>query len=380
MRTAIIGGGISGLTTALSLYRLGIDCKVYEKAPELKPVGAGIWMQPNALKVLDWLGVGAQVRANGTALYQVDISNQMLRPFRKTNNSITRDSAGNNIISIHRARLQNILAESLPPGMLETNKSYESHQLIGDSVSIKFTDGVTEADILLGADGIHSKVRASIFPDSTIRYSGQTCWRGVAAMQLPKEFTSTGREAWGKGVRFGFSQVSDNQVYWFGVVKAPQNQKDVSDNLKQKIVDLFPDFHPLVKEIIAKTDESVIIRSDLSDLIRLDHWSSDRVCLMGDAAHATTPNMGQGGGQGIEDAWYLSNLLAISGNHAEAFFRFEQLRRKKVDYIVNTSHQLGKMAHSFVGQSFLKLIMKITPERIMQKQMQKLFDVQEVFV
>ncbi len=372
MKVSIIGGGITGLSTAIAFGKCGIDCQVFEKTSTIKTVGAGIWMQPNALKVLDWMGVGDSVRNQGMTLLRPDLTNSKLAPFRKTKTDLSKDSDGSLIVAIHRARLQSILMETIPKGQVKLGKECRNLSKEGDRTVMQFNDGDESTDIVLGADGIHSLVRKQLFPDSSLRYSGQTSWRGVAKMSLPEEYKQKGLEAWGNRIRFGFSPISENEVYWFAVALAPEGDSDPKD-VKKRLLDTFNSFHPLVKEIIDQTE--TIIRSDIHDLRRLDNWHKGGVGLIGDAAHATTPNMGQGGCQGIEDAYYFATTLRNSPDAETAFRTFEEKRRKKVDYVVNNSWQFGQLAHSKWGQRLAITLIRLTPESVMQKQMKKLYEV-----
>ncbi len=378
MEIAIIGGGITGLTTALALQKLGFSCKVYEQAPQLNEVGAGIWMQPNAMKVLDWLGIGDEIRNAGMLLENAVITNQKLIPLRKPNTQFVTDKKGNKITSIHRAKLQDVLYNSLPNETVFLGHEYQGHTIENDKVNINFQNKTIQTNILLGADGVHSKVRNQLFPDATIRYSGQTCWRGISDIALPENLKAFGHEAWGSQIRFGFANVAENKVYWFAVVKAPKGQAGPS-NLKQHLLNSFEKFANPVPEIIRNTPDEKILHNDIIDLNRIDRWSKNRVCLLGDAAHATTPNMGQGACQGVEDAYYFSNILTQNSDYKKAFDQFEKERRKKVDYVVKTSWQFGKMAHSTIGQFFLKLAIKLTPEKTMITQMNELYSIKAHF-
>ena len=330
------------------------------------------------MKVLDWLGIGDKIRNAGMQLDSAVITNQNLVPFRKTNAQLVVND-GIKITSIHRAKLQSILYESLPENTVFLGHDFRSYSSDNLKVNIKFEQQNIEADILIAADGIHSKVRQQIFPNSTTRYSGQTCWRGISNMELPTQFKACGHEAWGKQIRFGFANIAKDKVYWFAVAKASEGQRDDRSNLKQSLLDRFNSFNEVVKTIIKNTSDEKIIRNDISDLQRIKTWSKDRVCLLGDAAHATTPNMGQGACQGVEDAYYFSNIFKRNSDYSKAFEQFEKERRKKVDYVVNTSWQFGKMAHSTIGQSFLKLAIKLTPEKTMIKQMNQLYTIKEQF-
>ena len=374
MKIAIIGGGITGLTTALVLIKKGLACNVYENADSLGEVGAGIWMQPNAMKILDYLEIGNQVRKSGMELNQVEITNQNLIPFIETDENLVTDSLNNKIISIHRARLQKILFEALPPNTVHFGKKYISHENVDGKIQINFSDNNLEADVLLGADGINSLVRKNLFP-SELRFSGQTCWRGVAQLKLKKEYIANGKEVWGNNIRFGFANISSTEVYWFAVSKSLANEKEDKVKRKDNLLKKYHSFHPLISEIIQNTENDKIIRHDINDLKRLDTWHQSNVCLLGDAGHATTPNMGQGAGQGIEDAYYIGQYLSQNTSSDKAFIQFEKARRKKVDYVVNNSWMFGKMAHSYFGRIIMKAIMKLTPQKVLLKQLQTLYSV-----
>jgi len=376
MVISIIGGGITGLTTALALQKLGYSPKVFEKATELNEVGAGIWIQPNAIKVLDWLGIGDSIRAAGMPLDNATITNQTLTPIRRTKDSFLQEQKGYKITSLHRARLQKNLFEALPEGTVQFGQAYQRHEQQGDKLIVHFEDQSIETDYLLGADGIHSNVRQQLFEGTSLRYSGQTCWRGIAKMELPKAYQNIGVEAWGKGIRFGFASISPTEVYWFAVALAPQGEQDEPTQRRDLLLKKYHNFAPLIKEIINKTPTNKIIRNDISDLNRLANWSKGRVCLLGDAGHATTPNMGQGAGQGIEDAYYFSNILSQEKDFAQTCQRFETERRKKVDMIVNNSWTMGKMAHHTLGQFMMKMVMKLMPESMLHKQMNEMYQIQ----
>lgn len=370
MRIAILGAGIGGLTTSLALYKSGLASLVFERTGEIQATGAGIMMQPNAMKVFQWLGIDDAIRSEGMEMNALEITNSLLQPFRR----IKSLGDGNKVVAIHRARLQAILLSALPTGVVQLGKEYVDHTVAHPTVNLYFSDGTSqECHVLLAADGIHSKVRQKLFPQSRTRYAGQTCWRGVASMELPVEYRYQAKEAWGKRLRFGFAAIAPGEVYWYAVSKASQGGKDDPQYLKRYLADSFNTFHPLIPDIIAQTPINKIIRSDISDLRRLDSWHQGPVCLLGDAAHATTPNLGQGGCLAVEDAYYLSRSLAATSELHSAFFTFEQQRRHKVDSIVNLSWQLGQLAHSRFGPVVMKWAMKLTPQRLMQRQMQGMY-------
>lgn len=379
MKIAIIGGGISGLTTGLALQKMGINSVIYEQALQLNEIGAGVLLQPNAIKVLKWLGIQDELKQHGVELNKLKLTDRRFQAVRRIKSEIIQDPEGNKPLAIHRARLQQILyREFSKSSEIHLGKTYKSHSIQSDTISIQFEDEDENANILFGADGIHSAVRNTLFPNSLLRNTEQVCWRGISGLELPENFKYIGLEAWGKQVRFGFARISATEVYWFAVAHESHISRTEKIGVKKYLVQLFRGFSPLVCDLIRNTDNRVIHQSVLHDLKRLSSWYDGRICLLGDAAHATTPNMGQGACQGIEDAYYISNFMAREKQDmVKAFPLFQERRRKKVDYIVNNSWRIGQMAHNNAGQTLLKFIMKITPERVMGKQMSKLYEIEK---
>jgi len=374
MKIAIIGAGIGGLTTALAFEKLGIDYQIFEKTPEIKPVGAGIWLAPNALQVYDWLGVYDALKDCGNFIDRITIGTQDLAPLSDMDQQCVKDTFGYTTISIHRAALLHVLLDKIPNHKITLGKSFLKYETLkAAKIQVFFEDQSSyEFDLLLGADGIQSTVRKQLFPESKTRYSGQTCWRGVSDYDLAADFEHRGVELWGEQVRFGFTKIAAHKVYWFAVALSPENQKDSPNTSKEKLATTYANFHPMVREIIQATECKNIMRNDISDLVPLKKWFQNRICLIGDAAHATTPNMGQGGAQAIEDAYYLARLLQ-KGFDADTFAQFQAKRAKKVASILKQSWSTGKMAHWKYGTGFRNALIKSIPEKIVLKKIMKLY-------
>lgn len=373
MRIAIMGAGITGLTTALALHKVGLQATVYEQAASLNEIGAGIWMQPNAMKILQWLNLDDKVKQEGCILHKMEVTDAHMKPIKKIKEAIVADEKGIQTTAIHRGKLQRILYDDCNKVCnVELGKLYRSHSWQGDKITIQFENGTATADIVLGADGITSGVRANMGLPSIYRPTGQVCCRGIANIDLPMELQQEGKEMWGKKIRFGFSQIADGKVYFFAVMSTSHAPTEL--NL-ETLAATFAHFHPVVGQIIQSAGP--LHTTELADLQRLSTWHNDHTCLLGDAAHATTPNMGQGACQGIEDAYYLSQVLKDNlEDKAQTFHQFERKRRKKVDYIVNNSWNFGRMAHSPIGQTFMKGIMKLIPDKVISKQMNQLYTVE----
>ena len=376
MKIAIIGGGIGGLTTAIALRQRGLNADVYEAAPEITAAGAGIMLPPNAMAVLGRLGVAEAVRAQGFVLEAGEL--------RDTRDGLLQrfDLAGGNgrpdmtTLAIHRARLQRILVAQLPAAALHVGRRCAAIVEAADGALIRFTDGTEMlADIVIGADGLRSVAREMVRPGVPLRSAGQTAYRGVARMRLAEPMLRGGCELWGPGLRFGYGAIARDEVYWFGTFDVEAGEQDDSGRVRARVAALFADFPTPVPSLIAATGEAQIIRTDLFDFKPMRPWHCGRVVLIGDAAHASTPNLGQGGAQAIEDAWVLADQLSHGGDPTFAFEVYEELRAAKARYVVERSWQFGKVAH--LSNPFVRRIrnglMRFTPESVARKQMEWLF-------
>ncbi|WP_452224392.1 FAD-dependent monooxygenase [Lacinutrix chionoecetis] len=373
----IIGAGIGGLATALVFEKLNIDYQLFEKAAGPNAVGAGIWLAPNALQVLEFANVLDQVTQAGNIINRITLTNAKLQSLADSSQLPAKEKYGFSTVAIHRGTLQSVLINALPKHKIHWNKAFQSFQENKDSVTVTFADGSqTTSQYLLAADGINSQVRNQLFPESQIRYSGQTCWRGVMQKPLPLAYKERGIEMWGKGIRFGLSQLSETETSWFAVKKSKAFKTDDKTILKEKLHKLYNNFHPLVHELIENTDINNILRNDITDLKPISHWQKGNICLLGDAAHATTPNMGQGGAQAIEDAYYLGKLIDKYPERNN-FKAFEKKRYKRVKSIVNQSWRTGKIAHLTTGATLRNTIFSKIPKKLIDRNMNSVYDLKD---
>ncbi|MGG0276608.1 FAD-dependent monooxygenase, partial [Bacillus rhizoplanae] len=366
----ISGGGIAGLTTAIALQKEGYRVKVLERAKELKKVGAGLGLGANAWKGLDCLGITEDLANKCNEIKNTKFLDQ------KGNLISNLDMAGLNekyrmaSFTVHRADLLNTLLSNLEPDTVEFGKKVVDYEQNEDKVTVFLEDGnVIKGEAFIAADGIHSSVRKKCLPDVEPRYSGYTCWRAVVKVSnenfVPEEFTET----WGSKGRFGIVPLKDNQIYWFACVNAPYQSKTMSIFTTNDLHRLFQDYHSPIPELIQRTQDDELIWNDIIDLNPIDRFAFGKVLLIGDAAHATTPNVGQGAGQAIEDAIILSKVLRNKRKKEEAFVEFEKLRMPKTTKIVNLSWKMGKIAqleHPFqIG--IRNSLMRILPSKMQEK-------------
>lgn len=377
---SIIGGGIGGFVTALCLEKLKIDYKLYERADVLKEVGAGIWLSPNALQVIEWISpkLLEEIQYAGNSFSRILVADHKLKPISDSDQQFVKEKFGYTTMAIHRGKLQKILYAYVNKENIVLGKTFKGYTQNDDkSYTVEFSDNSSiQTHSIIGADGINSRVRKQLFPDSKIRYSGQTCWRGVADLEIAAELASTGFTLWGKKLQFGVSKLEQGKTYWFAVKLSEPNQRDDQESLKAQLMEMFAEFHPVVNELIKNTSTNKIIRGDLSDLELLNSWYTSNICLIGDAAHSMTPDLGQGGAQAIEDAYYLSNFIKNSNAITIAFDKFYTYRKEKVEKLVKQSRATSKIAITNRPLEIIRnFVLKYTPKKIIENQMIDLYKI-----
>lgn len=368
---SIIGAGIGGLTTALMLKQKGLNVRVFESSAALKPVGAGIILANNAMQVFKKLGVQDRIEQAGNKISRMKITDASLHSLSVVNLAEYEEQYGVCNVAVHRGELQRILAAELGYERIELSKRLTKIEKAG-VFNLTFEDAsTTESEVVIGADGIKSVVRQQLFEENVLRNAGQTCWRGICEINLPEQYLNELNEAWGKGKRFGFVKIGTGKVYWYALV----NTKQVKTN-EVNLLDLFKEFHAEVLSIIAATPEEQVIRGEIIDLKPIEKWHSENICLVGDAAHATTPNLGQGACQAVEDAYVLGKLLTNGVALEHSFAEYEKLRKKKAHAIVKSSWNIGKLAHveNNLGIWVRNKIMKNMPKAANKGQMDMIFN------
>ncbi|OJJ23030.1 hypothetical protein BKI52_01370 [marine bacterium AO1-C] len=382
MKAIIIGGGIAGLATAIGLKNKGIEIEVYESASAFKPVGAAILLAPNGLEVLKQLGGGLfeEVMDRGGRVDQM-----LLATHQGKRLGGSQASNGGHSCAIHRAELIDTLKSRLPVDALHVGKKFKNYQENSDkTIQVNFEDGShTTGDFLVGTDGIKSVVRQQMLGSLPYRYSGQTCWRAIVPFQLPKKYTHTFVEAWGKarGLRVGFGAINQSDIYFFATHFTSANGHDDPANIKEELATLYQDFMPVVTDFLRVTPAESILRNDIYDFVPIHQWYKKQVVLVGDAAHATTPNMGQGGNQALESAWVLSNCVDTNTQLSDSFEQYQQLRIKKAHKIVKNSWAISQMVNlkSGVLRSLRNKAIQIVPSRISEANLKKVYQLDYKF-
>jgi 2-polyprenyl-6-methoxyphenol hydroxylase-like FAD-dependent oxidoreductase len=362
-RTAlIVGGGIGGLCAAVGLRRVGWDVTVLERAARLRPAGAGLTLMANALRALDVLGVGAAVRAAGSIDAPGGTRDSSGKWISRIDAAEMTRRFGAPAAGIHRATLQRVLLDALPPEAVRVGAEVIEVSA-GDGTLRYRHDGaehVAEADLIVGADGINSAVRSRLWPDAPAPvYSGSTAWRGVTRDRWTGELTVA--ITWGPGAEFGIIPLGDGRVYWYGAVNAAPGSGEPDELAAVRA--RFGGWHDPISGLLDATDTA--LRNDLFHLgTPLPSYVRGRVALLGDAAHAMTPNLGQGACQAIEDAVVLAACCAPDGGGTAAY---DARRRPRTQRMAKASYRIGRFGQQLSNPLAVALrdaVMRMTPPSV----------------
>lgn len=376
MNVSIIGAGIAGLTTAIALEKIGIKATIFESTRTIKAVGAGLVLAGNAIKAFQRLGIADEVIKLGLLLPSFTIYDQKGKSISKIDSKVINEQYGVGNFTIHRAELHKFLLSKIDSDSIHTNKQAVHIENTDNSVIVTFQDGsIHQTDVLILADGIHSKIRKQLLPGTEPRYSGYTCWRAVID-NSNLNLTETS-ETWSTVGRFGIVPLADNKIYWFACINAPQNDNTIRQFKVAELQNHFKSFHEPIPSILQHTKDESLIWNDIIDLKPINQYAFDKVVIIGDAGHAMTPNMGQGACQAIEDAVILADELNSNSDVKIAFKQFEKRRVKRVHYIVNTSWTIGKLAQTEnkLLASVRNFVFKNIPGSVNERQLKTLYEV-----
>ncbi|GIL22200.1 MAG: hypothetical protein BroJett042_07130 [Bacteroidota bacterium] len=371
---AIVGGGIAGLAAAIAFRKAGYTPVVFEAAETMKPVGAGLGLAANAIKAFDKLGIKNEIVERGRILSSFTIKDEKDKTITYTDSLKISREYGIDNFTIHRAALHEVLLAQIPEVKLYTGKKCVDYVIKENNVQVLFKDGSSfDADYLIVADGIHSTVRQKLVPGSAPRFAGYTCWRAVVdntALKINNSY-----EIWGSQGRFGAVPLADNQLYWFATVNSTANDTSFKNFTIADLKTWFTKYPQETAAILNSTPDDALIWNDIIDLKPISKYAFGNVLLLGDAAHATTPNMGQGACQAVEDAAVLYDELLKGGELSNVFLSFEKRRLKRTHFITNQSARIGKIAQA-TNPFMIKVrnaLFRSLPASTKEKQFKKLY-------
>jgi len=397
VRIAIIGGGIGGLTTAIALRQFGFQPEVYEQAPALLDVGAAIALWPNAMRVVQQLGLNEKVIERAGVINEIHWLDQNGRPVNRVSIAETDTHNSAPAIALHRADLQNILLQSIPTSSIHLGSSLLEQTQLDNSVIAHFSNGhVTESDFLIAADGIHSRVRTQLIDDTTPTYRGYTVWRGISPT-VPKAIPeATAIEIHGRGKRFGLGPVGMGRLGWWAAANAANTSPTAEErsgdrttwkqgesipsrrpkDTQSELLRLFEGWYRPAIQLIEATPSASILRTGAFDRYPTKVWGNRRETMLGDAVHPTTPNLGQGGCMAIEDAMVLARCLKEYGAEEKGLRIYERLRYRRTTAITRYSRMYGAIGQweNVLARGFRRSMFSLIPESLTRRLMQIVFD------
>jgi 2-polyprenyl-6-methoxyphenol hydroxylase-like FAD-dependent oxidoreductase len=346
IRALIIGGGIGGLAAAIALQRVGIEAVVFEKAPQITEVGAGLSLWSNAMIALRRLGLEAAALEAGSRIERTRAFLSTGEPFGSVDFAALGEKAGAPSTCLHRATLQHLLLEAAlaaDPRSVQTGRECTGFEADGAGVAALFSDASRErGDVLIGADGIHSVIRPQLFGSETLRFAGYLAWRGIAerASLLPEGEPLV---VVGRGTQAGCFHCGERRLYWFLTRNAAPGSHAGPFGNRGEVIECIKNWRVPFRSFVEATKEDAILRTNVVDRPARRVSGVGRVTLLGDAIHATTPNLGQGACQALEDAVVLAHSLCRFAS-AEAGLRgYETRRQKRANFVIGQSWRIGSV-------------------------------------
>jgi len=361
-RVVIVGGGIAGLAAARALTTAGHDAVLVERSETWRPAGAALTLARNAMAVLDDVGVGAAVRAVARRIDAAVIAAADGAPL----GGVADDWP--ELHAVRRTDLHDCLIDGLDAAVDIRLATIVDRLAQGtDHVTCHLSDGeALTCDLVLGADGIGSQMRPLVHGSSApvVRYAGYTCWRLLTTMTDPP---AAAVEQWGRGQRVGVVPLRGGDCYVFLTDNAPPGGTDAGDarDLRHR----FRAFGgPAVRALAGIDEQTPVLRNDIVELDRVA-FGVHRVALVGDAAHAMTPNLGQGAGQALEDVAVLTRVLATTPV-PDAVAAYARIRRPRVSALHRRSRTMGRvgqLAHPVLAAG-RDVVVRLTPASALRRQ------------
>ncbi|MBZ4399007.1 FAD-dependent monooxygenase [Myxococcus sp. AS-1-15] len=347
----IVGGGVGGLCAALALRRAGLRVKVYERAEDYQALGAGLSLWPNAMWALSLLGLSDEVARMGARWRQTVMHRWDGKVLSRLDVNALCEELGQPTVTLLRADLQQVLLRALGPENVRMAAACTGFHVEGDEVRVEFADGQqARGDCLVGADGLRSVIRQQLRPESRVRYSGRTSWRGIVT--VPTEMIPEGSqfELYGQGTRFGICHLGRGpegtwRMYWFLMARAPEGGRDEEGGHREAVLRHVRGWMAPVESLVQATRESDILRTDIHDLETLSRWGEGPVTLLGDSAHAMVTDLAQGACQAIEDALVLAKHLREGGDLRGALRAYEATRRPRTKHVADMSRRAGSLRY-----------------------------------
>lgn len=349
MEIAIIGAGMGGLTTGIALKKFGHRVTIYEQTEHILPVGAAISLWSNGVKCLNYLGLTHQVARLGGQMdhlaYVDGLTGDVMTQFSLCP---LIEEVGQRPYPVSRAELQNMLMDEFGRQDIKLGKKMLSLAEHNDMVTVRFADGTEiQTELLVGADGTHSLTRAYVLGDQVERrYAGYVNWNGLVEISSDLAPADQWTTFVGEGKRASLMPVSDNRFYFFFDVPLPVGLENDRNQYKKKLKEYFQNWCAPVQSLIDAMNEQQTNRVEIHDIEPFIDFYKGRVVIVGDAAHSTTPDIGQGGCQAMEDAIYLARALQINTlGLQDSLRRYQNKRNERTGEMVLRARKRCDVTH-----------------------------------
>ncbi|WP_433524305.1 FAD-dependent monooxygenase [Nocardia pseudovaccinii] len=372
-KAIVLGAGIGGLTTAAALRRAGIGVEIFEAAPQQRKTGTGLGLASNATAVLDALGIEFGSIAQTMRKFELrTAAGELMREIPIA--AITAE-LGTPIITIHRNELIDAMHAAAGDTPIHYDARATGYAVRADGgVEVRFADGrSTVGDLLIGADGIRSVVRARLQGERPPTEYGYLCWLAIIPFRHARITEGYAGHYWGPGQRFGLIDIGGGRAYWWGTKNMPATQARDWRGGKDDILAAFAGWAPEVRQAIRETDEAAIVAVPAQDRPFSTHWGTGPVTLVGDAAHPMLTSLSQGAGSAIEDGYVLARSLAVrlaSGGDVAAGLRdYEKARIPRTRALVAGSRRLSmtEQLADPVACAARNLLLKYVPTTVLQR-------------
>lgn len=337
LKAIIIGSGMAGLAAGIAMRQAGYEVEIYEKTGKLRPAGAGISLWSNGIKVLNKLGLGKEVAAIGGEMNRMEYRNHQGEVLNHVNLMPLVEQVGQRPYPVSRTDLQQMMLTAFREQDVQMGMRCVEVKQDADSATAIFEDGSTATgDVIIGADGIHSVVREYLGGGKVEpRYAGYVNWNGI--VEASPDLAES--DVWviyvGEGKRASMMPIGGNRFYFFMGCPKPKGTKVEPKDIREELKSTFTGWAQPVQNLIEKLDPEEVNRLEISDIDPLPHLVKGRIALVGDSAHATTPTLGQGGCQAMEDAEVLCRYLVTTNISVEdALKRYEAERKERVAQLV----------------------------------------------
>ena len=350
LKVIIVGAGMGGLTTAIAMTQAGYHVEIYDRVRELRPAGAGISLWSNGVKVLNRLGLGAEIAAIGGPMQRMSYCRKTGEVLNNFSLQPLVERVGQCPYPVARTDLQQMLLNAFGADKVQLNSKCVAVEQTADSATAIFENGHrATGDVVIGADGTHSIIRSAVLEHPTTRrYAGYVNWNGL----VEADEALAPKNSWviyaGDAQRASLMPVGGDRFYFFFDVPLPESEAktDAPGEIREELSQHFAGWAEPVQQLIQKLDPTKTNRVPIHDIEPLPKLVNGRIALLGDAGHSTTPDLGQGGCQAIEDAWVLATtLLTTNLSVTDALQRYETARSDRTAEIILKARKRADMIH-----------------------------------